>query len=185
VWREGLAREGAPGTARALAQQTVLRRLLGRLSAFVARNPRANIGDVLEYAEQRIESDLETCYDAECADAFVQLLSVEAARGREFDHVVIANVHPGAFPLWYVPDSFLFSQRLGMIPKENAGDARSSRTAKFSYYVFRAKALQGYNDRERRAFVYALSRACRNALVTASGTPTRGITAPEFLEELR
>lgn len=185
VWREGLAREGAPDTARAPAQQTVLRRLLGRLSAFVARNPRANIGDVLEYAEQRIESDLETCYDAECADEFVQLLSVEAARGREFDHVVVANVHPGAFPLWYVPDSFLFSQRLGMIPKENAGDARSSRTAKFSYYMFRAKALQGYNDRERRAFVYALSRACRNALVTASGTPTRGITAPEFLEELR
>ena len=84
-------------------------------------------------------------------------LSVEAARGREFDHVVVANVRPGAFPRWYSPEAFLFSPRLGMIPKENVGDARASRTAKFSYYMFRSKAPQHYYERERRAFVYALA----------------------------
>jgi hypothetical protein len=72
-----------------------------------------------------------------------------------------------------------------MIPKENAGEARSARTAKFSYYTFRAKLVQRYNEKERRAFKYALRRAREIALVTASGMPTRGITAPEFLEELR
>ena len=133
-----------------------------------------------------MESDLEVVRGRlRRVRGFVQILSVEAARGREFDHVVVANVRPGAFPRWYSPDAFLFSPRLGMIPKENVGDARASRTAKFSYYMFRSKAPQHYYDRERRAFVYALRRARKSVLVTASGEPTRGTTAPEFLEELR
>jgi superfamily I DNA/RNA helicase len=185
VWREGLAREGTPGSARAAAQQIVLRRLLARLTEFLKRNDGASLGDALRYAEQRMESDLETCAPLESDDAFVHLLSVEAARGRQFDRVIVANVRPGAFPLWYSTESFLFSPRLGVIPKENSGDARSSRTAKFSYYMFRTRAAQRYNQGERRAFNYALRRARTHALVTAAGTPTRGITAPEFLEELR
>jgi hypothetical protein len=72
-----------------------------------------------------------------------------------------------------------------MIPKENVGDARASRTAKFSYYMFRTKAQQHYYRRERRAFEYALRRARESVFITASGSPTRGITAPEFLQELR
>jgi superfamily I DNA/RNA helicase len=185
VWREGLAREGVPGSARARAQQVVLQRLLARLNEFIARDENVSIADVLRYAEQRMESDLETCDDGDGNGGFVSLLSVEAARGRQFERIIVANVKPGAFPLWYSPESFLFSPRLGMIPKENAGEARSARTAKFSYYTFRAKLVQRYNEKERRAFKYALRRAREIALVTASGMPTRGITAPEFLEELR
>ncbi len=185
VWREALARQGEPGSARARAQQLALRRLLERLAAFVAENPGAGIGDVLEYAEARIESDVETCDLPAESEGFVPILSVEAARGREFDHVVVANVRTGAFPRWYSPDSFLFSPRYGMIPKDNVGEAAASRTAKFTYYMFRSKASRQYYERERRAFAYALRRAAESALVTASGTPTRGVSAPEFLEELR
>jgi superfamily I DNA/RNA helicase len=185
VWRDGLAREGNAESARARAQQLVLQRLLDRLVAFCRENPSATAGDVLEYADLRIESDLETCDTAGNPHGFVQILSVEAARGREFDRVVVANVRPGAFPCWYVPEAFLYSPRLGMIPKENVGDARSSRTAKFTYYVFRSKAAAHYYERERHAFEYALRRARTSALVTASGTRTRGVSAPEFLEEFR
>jgi superfamily I DNA/RNA helicase len=185
VWRDALAREGAPGSARARAQQVTLQRLLDRLSAFADRKEDATIADVLEYAEQRMKSDLETCEpDAETV-GFVQMLSIDAARGREFDRAIVANVHPGAFPLWYSPEAFLFSPRLGMIPKENVGDAHASRTAKFSYYMVRTKAAKHYYERERRAFAYAMSRARESVLVTASGRPTRGVTVPEFLEELR
>jgi superfamily I DNA/RNA helicase len=115
----------------------------------------------------------------------VRLLSVEAARGRHFERVVVANVRAGAFPLWYSPESFLFSPKLGVIPKENCGAAQAARTAKFSYYMFAAKTARRYNEAERRAFNYALSRARERVLVTAAGTPTRGVSAPEFLEELR
>jgi len=185
VWREGLAREGDPGSARGRAQQSILRRLLERLTDFAIDRPDATLGDVLEYAQERMSNDLGASVPPEHCEGFVQMLSVDAAQGREFDRVVVANVRPGAFPRWYAPEAFLFSPRYGMIPKENSGDARASRTAKYTFYIFRMKSAQGYNDRERRAFEYALSRARKNVLVTASGPSTRGITAPEFLEELR
>ncbi len=190
VWRDGLAREGEPGSARARAQQIVLRRLLDRLKAFLNERPRATLGDLLEYAQARTACGpsafaLRTGINGEACEGFVRLLSIEAARGQEFDHVVLANVRAGAFPRWYSPDSFLFSQRLGMIPKDNVGEAQASRTAKFTYYMFRSKADRRYYEGERRAFAYALRRARKSVLVTASGAPTRGITAPEFLQELR
>ncbi len=184
VWSDALAREGAAGSARARAQQLVLERLLARLTGFLATTPDATTVDALEYAQRRMQSALETCEDAP-EGAFVRLSSLEAAHGLEFDRVVVASARPGAFPLWYAPDNFLFSPRIGMVPKENAGGARASRTAKFSYYIFATKAREHYNARERRAFVYALRRARKSVLVTASGAPTRGVTAPEFLEELR
>src|SRR5262249_50843482 len=147
-------------------------------------HPDATLGDALSYAEQRACSELESCEATE-SDDFVWLLSVEAARGREFDYVAVAGAGAGTFPRWYVPDAVLFSPRLGMVPKETVGECRASRTAKFSYYVARFKTRDGYNAQERRAFAYALRRARVGAVVTAFGGVTRGTTAPEFLEELR
>lgn len=184
VWSEGLARDGEAGSARARAQQAVLQRLLHRLNAFLAQNPGATVADVLEYGEQRRESDLETCRLDE-SEGFVRLISADGTRGREFERVAIANVRPGGFPRWYAPDTFLFSPRYGMIPKDNVGDARAARTAKFSYYVFRSKAPQHYYDRERRALRYAVNRARSTVLVTAGSPPIRSNAAPELLEELR
>lgn len=183
VWSEGLARDGAPGSARALAQQRVLAMLLERLERFRVAHPDATLGAVLEDAERRAESSLETC-EAPEGDG-VRLLSVPCARGMSFEHVAIANVRPGSFPRWYAPDAFLFSPKLGMIPKDNAGDATTARTAKFTYYAHKAKPGAKYNERERRLWNDALSRARTSLLVTAFGRPTRGRTAPEFLEELR
>lgn len=185
VWREALPREGEYDSARARSQQLILRRLLKRLTAYVAERAETQLGDVLAYAEQRLESDLESCEDLDAGAGFVQILNVEAAQGRQFERVIIGNVRPGAFPLWYAPEAFLFSPKLGMIPKENVGEARASRTAKFSYYMFANKAPRHYNDRERRALRYAMARATNTVLVSSWGTPTRGITAPELLEELR
>jgi superfamily I DNA/RNA helicase len=184
IWHEGLAREGAPGSARERTQKLVLERLLGRLAAFLDASPEATVADALDYARRRAESAMESCEDAR-GEGFVHLSSIDAASGREFDVVFVTNVKAGAFPRWYVPDAFLFSPRLGMIPKENAGGGRAARTAKFSYYMHYAKAREKYNEGERRALAYALRRAKRDVYLTTSGSATRGITAPEFFEELR
>ena len=98
---------------------------------------------------------------------------------------MVPNARPGAFPRWYVPDSFLYSPSLGMVAKDNVGDAKAARTAKFSFYLYKTKARERYNEEERRAFTYAMRRARASVLVTAFGRPTRGATAPEFLEGLR
>lgn len=184
VWNEGLARTGPPDSARACAQGRMLERLLHRLCAYERTHPGASLGDVLAYAQERAQSSLETCEDGD-DDGFVSIMSIDAARGRSYDHVVIPDARAGSFPRWYVPDSFLFSPQLGMVPKENVGDAHASRTAKFSYYIVKAKARENYNAEERRAFAYALRRARKSVFVTASGRTTRGISAPEFYEELR
>jgi len=184
VWSEGLARDGAPGSARARTQQHILRQVLDRLLELHRLHPGATLGDLLSDIAERGESDCESC-EATHDPAFVQLLSVDAARGRSFAFVAIPDARAGSFPRWYVPDAFLWSPTLGMIPRENAGSINASRTAKFSYYLYRTKAREAYNAQERSAFEYAISRARASVLVTACGSPTRGITAPEFLEELR
>ncbi len=184
VWSEGLARSGEPGCARARAQQHILRQVLDRLLELHRRAPGATLGDLLADVAERAESDCEA-YDAPLDPSFVQLLSLDAARGRSFAFVAIPDARAGSFPRWYVPDAFLWSPTLGMIPRENAGSVNASRTAKFSYYLYRTKAREAYNAQERSAFEYAISRARASVLVTACGSPTRGITAPEFLEELR
>ena len=124
VWRDALARDGAPGSARALAQQELLERLLARIGRFTADNPDATLGDVLAWAEERIEMNLHERRSSARRPGFVQLMSVEEARGAEFECVAIANVRPGAFPLWYVPEAFMFSPKLGMVPKENSAAGR-------------------------------------------------------------
>ncbi len=184
VWSEGLASEGPPDSARARAQQHILRHVLRRLLMLQRERPSATLGDLLADISERAESDCETC-DATLDPGFVQMLNIDEARGRSFAFVAIPDARAGSFPRWYVPDAFLWSPMLGMIPRENAGAARASRTAKFSYYLYRTKARDAYNAQERCAFEYALSRARATVLVTACGSPTRGITAPEFLEELR
>jgi superfamily I DNA/RNA helicase len=184
IWRAALAREGRAGSARDAAQQLVLRRLLDRLHALERESAAATLFDLLDFARLRAASDLESCEDSD-PNGCVSVASIDAVRGREFDRVVVAGVRPGSFPLWYAPDNFLMSPRLGVVPRENVGDARAARTAKFSYYVTANKAAEKYYRREREAFAYALGRARERVLVTASGSPTRGITAPELLEELR
>ncbi len=118
--------------------------------------------------------------------AAVAVLDIEAAKGREFDHVFVVEAQAGAFPRYYVPDAFLFAPSYGMIPKENVGaDARAARTAKFTYALYALKAKERYNQQERRALYCAATRAKSRLYVSASGRPTRGQTTPEFLEELR
>ncbi|MBC5816000.1 MAG: AAA family ATPase [Candidatus Eremiobacteraeota bacterium] len=184
VFREGLAYAAPRLSARARNQERNIRRLLDRIAEFTHRLPNATLADFLDYTATRMTTSLEAC-EERVDRSLVRIMSISAAMGDQFDHVILPNVRAGSFPHYYVPDAFLFSPSLGMIAKENVGDAKASRTAKFTYYMFRAKTRESYNREERRAFVYALRRARRSVTVTASERPTRGITSPEFLSELQ
>jgi superfamily I DNA/RNA helicase len=172
--------------ARGRFDQNVLERLLDGVDAFSARDPLAGLDDFLRYAERIADADADL-FALEMRDgAAVAVLDIEAAKGREFDHVFVVEAQAGAFPRYYVPDAFLFAPSYGMIPKENVGaDARAARTAKFTYALYALKAKERYNQQERRALYCAATRAKSRLYVSASGRPTRGQTTPEFLEELR
>ena len=177
---------GTAADARAGLRRGLVARLLARLDAFLARQPRATLHDFLSHAERATEGDDEwldvESYDREA----VAVLGVEAAKGREFAHVFVVDARAGAFPRYYVPDSFLFSPRAGMLPKENVGDAATAaRTAKFTYFQYKLDLRTKYHAEERRALYCAASRARERLSISAWGRATRGIGAPEFLEELR
>ena len=176
----------AKDDARGRFERVMLERFLEAVDAFAAREPLAGLEDFLRYAERIAEADADLI-GLEIRDpAAVNVLDVEAAKGREFDYVFVVDARAGAFPRYYVPDAFLFTPRYGMIPKENVGaEARTARTAKFTYALYDLKAKQRYNEQERRAFYCAATRARMKLYVSASGRPTKGNAAPEFLEELR
>ena len=160
-------------------------RLMARIDAFVRRRPLATLDDFLAEADAVAQADPELVLLEPGRAGCVRVLDVEAAKGAEFDCVFLPDVRAGAFPRYYVPEAFLFTPRYGMIPKENVGDARSARTAKFTYVLFRLKTRERYYAEERRAFYCATTRARERLYVSASGRPTKGMGAPELLEELR
>ena len=171
--------------ARGRFERGLAGRLLDGIAAFAAREPLASLEDFLTYAERVADADADLLFVNGRDPAAVAVLDVEAAKGREFDHVFVLDARAGAFPRYYAPDAFLFLSRYGMVPKDDVGPgARAARTAKFTYAMYRYKLRERYNDQERRAFYCAATRARRKLYVSASGRPTKGNAAPELLAEL-
>jgi len=174
----------APG-ARARFDSGLVARLLADLDAFADRAPFGTLDDFLMYAESAADAEADLLSIASRDRTAVRFGDVEAVKGAEFDAVFAIDVRAGAWPRYYVPDAFLFMPSLGMIPKENVGDARAARTAKFTYALFKNKIREKYNAEERRAFYCTAMRARERLYVSASGRATRGVSAPEIFEELK
>ena len=163
----------------------LVKRLGAEIAAFAASDPFATLEDYLLFAESAANAESDLLVIAPQDPAAVRVLDVEGAKGETFDAVFAVDVRAGAWPRYYVPDAFLFMPGTGMIPKENVGDADAARTAKFTYALFRYKIRDKYNAEERRAFACAAGRARNRLFVSAPGRATRGVSAPEILEELR
>ncbi|GAC1499161.1 MAG: hypothetical protein NVS1B2_22710 [Vulcanimicrobiaceae bacterium] len=170
--------------ARGRFERGLVDRLLADIDAFERRSPLASLGDYLVATERlaRAEADL-LRVEPRARDA-VWVVDVETAKGRSFEAAFVVDLRAGAWPRYYVPDAFLFSPSIGMVPKDNVGDATAARTAKFTYAMYRQKFREKYNAEERRAFYVAATRARTRLYLSASGRPTRGVSAPELLAEI-
>jgi superfamily I DNA/RNA helicase len=179
----GLRSRDRGENAAAFARRTTLLDIvLERIDAAERRDPTRTLHDVLTSFES-LAADAEPWCDARRAGA-VTVAAIDAVKGDFFDHVCIVDVRAGGFPPYYVPDAFLFSPKYGMIPKDNVGDARASRTAKFTWYTAHAKLVETYGKEARRLLYTGMTRARESVLVSASGRATRGASAPEFAAEL-
>jgi len=158
--------------------------LLDEIDAFARRDPFATLDDFLAFVESVARAEADLLAIAPRDAAAVRVLDVEAAKGEEFDAVFLVDSRAGGWPRYYVPDAFLFMPNVGMIPKENVGDADTARTAKFTYALHRFKIREKFVAEERRAFYCAATRARKRLYVSASGRATQGRAAPEILEEL-
>lgn len=182
---EGRLREPVRGEsgARSDLRDEVLDALQRRISAYFTRDRRQSLHDFLTYVERSSFADRPP-FDTVGTDG-VTVGSIDALKGREFSHVFVCNLRAGAFPAYYSPDAFLFSPAYGVIPKDNVGDAETTRTAKFTWYLHHAKLKDLYTSEDRRALYSAIARAKESVTLSASGRPTRGIGAPELLAEFQ
>jgi superfamily I DNA/RNA helicase len=198
-----MARDGGIGAARAIvadaglleprADETPARHrrrialieaLMRLLDRHAARFPGAPLDDALGFLARVAAAERGPQLDDDDPDA-VFVGAVDRIGPRRFAQVFVVDVRAGSFPPYYVPDAFLFSPRYGMIPKDAAGDAPAARTAKFTWYVHHAKLREMYAAEHRRLLALAISRADETATISAGGRLTRGVAAPEFINELR
>src|SRR6266536_445311 len=149
------------GIARQLDALTAFSRTLG---LFVDGRPTATMRSYLDVVERAdFVSDPWLPSSSARLDA-VALLSVHAAKGREFDLVVVAGCLEGALPRTAWPEGVFEAWRLD-------GDLGP---------VARARAVL---DAERRRFVLAASRARDRVVFTSSRTEGRGEPS-RFLAEI-
>ncbi|HEV3156141.1 MAG TPA: 3'-5' exonuclease [Candidatus Baltobacteraceae bacterium] len=201
-WSEWERRESALATARRILAESVLatvsddargrfdaasaRYLLDELENVVRDRRPATFVELLEEFERtrtRERDGNEPSRPIPWRQSGVRILDPSAAVGREFTEVFVVDVRAGSFPRYFVPEAFLFTPKLGVIPFENIGDRAAKRTAKATYALWQTKAAQKYYETDRRALYLAVTRATRRASLSAWGKATRGQSAPELLEE--
>jgi len=171
--------------ARHAYRTELLERFLAQIARFAERDRTRALVDALHHFERIATSEWIVASDVGSgAGSGVTIAQIEAVKGRTFASVFVPNLRAGAFPPYWVPEAFVYTVKWGIIPKDNVGDARASRTAKFTWYQFAAKVVE-QNAAEARNLLYcAMTRATERLWLSAFGQATRGVAAPELLAEL-
>jgi superfamily I DNA/RNA helicase/RecB family exonuclease len=186
VWKaSGLAQKWAALSARGGRRGATADRdldamlvLFDAAARFTDRLPGARIEVFLDYlAEQQLPTDT-LAATADRGEA-VRLLTAHAAKGLEWDLVVVAGVQEGVWPDLRLRGSVLGSERLVDVVAQRAlPEGRASAAAQVAALL----------DEERRLFYVAVTRARRRLIVTAVDPSTTGAGGDEqpsrFLGEL-
>jgi superfamily I DNA/RNA helicase len=163
----------------------LLEELLARIARLAEGDRTRRLRDALRLFEELAASEWPQAQLTVDERRGVVIAQIDAIKGRTFESVFIPNLRAGAFPPYWVPDAFVYTTGSGIIPKENVGDARASRTAKFTWYMHQGGRVLEHHAREARRLLYcAMTRATERVWLSAWGQPTRGISAPELLAEL-
>lgn len=157
--------------------------VLALIDRYAMRHPGGSLEGALATLERVAAAERGPLVHAAHAGVFTG--AIDRIGPRRFEHVFVVDARAGSFPPYYVPDAFLFSPTYGMVPKDSAGDAPASRTAKFTWYSHQTKLKEAYAREHRRLLALAMLRADVSVTICASGRATRGVGAPEFVAELQ
>jgi ATP-dependent exoDNAse (exonuclease V) beta subunit len=149
--------------------------LFEAVARFVDRLPGAGVEvflDVVLDQELPTESLAARSPDREA----VTLLTAHAAKGLEWDVVVVAAAQEGSWPDLRARGSFLGSERLVDLADRSHEDLGQAAAT--------VATLSRLLDEERRLFYVAVTRARRSLLVTAVASEREGLVPSRFLDEI-
>jgi DNA helicase-2/ATP-dependent DNA helicase PcrA len=156
---------------------TNLEAFIAKVAEFEQSSLRPSATSLLSWLDQAKEKESFELPKSGAKNGVIQLMSVHASKGLEWDLVVVANLNQGSFPIesrgskgWLAAGKLPFELRgdANALPAFNFIASGSQRELKQSFEMFqeanRAKALL----EERRLAYVAVTRAKEKLLMTAS-----------------
>lgn len=166
------------------------------VQSFRATDEHATLASVLDWLERATEEDELAEHVADPDPSYVQLLTVHAAKGLEYDLVAIPRMVNGEFPSqpreglgWFRPGELPDALRgdAQARPRLRLNSAQTQREALDAIDTYKAELVDKSLEEERRLAYVALTRTKSRLLMTASfwaGT-TKPRTPSTYLCELK
>ena len=154
-----------------------LQAFIGRIIEFENSSIRPSLTSLIRYLEKAMERENFELPKTGAKKGVVQLMSVHAAKGLEWDYVAVVGMSEGGFPLELRESKGWLSA--GKLPFELRGDSASLPEWKFksaqtqkelneSFKSFQAQLKERHLREERRLAYVAFTRAKQRLLVSAS-----------------
>ncbi|NBU23808.1 MAG: ATP-dependent helicase [Actinobacteria bacterium] len=154
-----------------------IEQFISKLNEYEASSARPTLGGLIQWLDYALQHDSFELPKSGSKKGVVQIMSVHAAKGLEWDLVWVAQLTQGAFPIegkdskgWLVPGKIPFDLRAdsATLPRFEFEQAQTQKELNELFTEFkkenRAKALQ----EERRLAYVAFTRAAKKLVISGS-----------------
>lgn len=154
-----------------------LEQFISRLTEYEASTIRPTLSGLLQWLDYALEHESFELPKSGSKKGVVQVMSVHAAKGLEWDVVLVAQVNQGSFPIdskdskgWLAAGKLPFELRgdRAQLPEFDFQAASSQRDLKQRFEAFQDQMRQRQLREERRLAYVAITRAAKTLRLTAS-----------------
>jgi DNA helicase-2/ATP-dependent DNA helicase PcrA len=154
-----------------------LEQFISRLTEYEASTIRPTLSGLLQWLDYALEHESFELPKSGSKKGVVQVMSVHAAKGLEWDVVLVAQLNQGSFPIdskdskgWLAAGKLPFELRgdRAQLPEFDFQAASSQRDLKQRFEAFQDQMRQRQLREERRLAYVAITRAAKTLRLTAS-----------------
>jgi DNA helicase II / ATP-dependent DNA helicase PcrA len=154
-----------------------LEQFISRLTEYEATTVRPTLSGLLQWLDYALEHESFELPKSGSKKGVIQVMSVHAAKGLEWDVVLVAQLNQGSFPIdskdskgWLAAGKLPFELRgdRAQLPELDFDAATSQRDLKQRFEAFQDEMRQRQLREERRLAYVAITRAAKTLRLTAS-----------------
>ena len=154
-----------------------LEQFISRLTEYEASTIRPTLSGLLQWLDYALEHESFELPKSGSKKGVIQVMSVHAAKGLEWDVVLVAQLNQGSFPIdskdskgWLAAGKLPFELRgdRAQLPEFDFQAASSQRDLKQRFEAFQDEMRQRQLREERRLAYVAITRAAKTLRLTAS-----------------